>query len=52
MPDIATQACVFSLHKTLDLPLYGLVDCDQLRLLVYGMWDGTPSCLSLGYTIR
>lgn len=33
-PDIATRALVFVLHNTLDIPVYGLADCNPYGLAV------------------
>ena len=33
-PDLATRACVYTLHKELGLPVWGVADCDPYGILV------------------
>jgi meiotic recombination protein SPO11 len=33
-PDLATRACVHALHTELDLPVWGVADCDPYGMLV------------------
>jgi hypothetical protein len=45
MPDVATRACVFALHNELDLPVYGIADCNPFGA-------GILFCYQNGYENR
>ena len=39
-PDLATRACVYTLHKKLHLPVFGLADCDPFGVAVLNCYLG------------
>ena len=39
-PDLATRACVYTLHHILHLPVYGLADCDPFGVAVLNCYLG------------
>jgi meiotic recombination protein SPO11 len=51
-PDLATRACVYTLHRQLHLPVFGLADCDPFGVAVLNCYFGgtmeTTTTLSNG----